>query len=91
MLEKLELATLIIVLLIVNGHNGVNGVSAVNHVTEVPKVEPAKYNKFHNMVEEIVSEMQPNSRIAIFIRAQLIANGVIGANGSYALKLVGEE
>jgi hypothetical protein len=90
-LGKLELATPTIALGIVNGPHTQNGVSALNHVAEVPKIEPAVYNKLHQMAEEIVSEMRPNSRIAIFTPAQLIANGVIGVNGSCALKHVEEE
>lgn len=41
-------------------------------------------------MEENVSEMELNSEIAISTRVQLTADGVFGANGSYALKHVEE-
>lgn len=84
--EKPELATLTVVPKIVNGHHIHHGVSAINHVAEVPKIEHAPYNSLHSIMEESVSEMELNSEIAISTRAQLTADGVFGANGSYALK-----
>lgn len=41
-------------------------------------------------MEENVLEMRPNSGIAISTPARLTANGVFGANGSYALNHVEE-